>query len=207
MGLFSNAGVGQANKAFNQANNTAGMLQGQANGIGSSLTPFLTQEMLHPQGFGQQGLSAMTASALGGAGGAASGLTGQAMQRAAASRNAGGYQAALDAVSRNATKAAAGSSEGIAAQNANLQQTQQQEGAAGLSGLYSTDTSGMLNAMGQQANDIKAGVQASQAGPGWMSTLGKGVGIGGGLMADASGFGGVMSALNPSGMFKNFKVA
>ncbi len=198
MGLFSNAGVGQANSAFNQATNTAGMLQGQASGINANLTPFLTQEMLHPQGYGQQGISAMTAAAEGGAGGATSGLTGQAEQRAAASHNAGGYQAALDAAARSRTAAAAGSSEGIAANNANLQQQQMQQGAQGLGNLYSTDTSGMLNAMGQQANDIKAGVAASQAGPGWMSTLGQGIGI-------ASNLGGMIgklgSAFNPNSQF------
>ena len=189
MGLFSNAGVGQAKNAYDQANTTAGMLGSQASGINANLTPFLTEEMLHPQGYGQQGISAMTAAAEGGAGGAAAGLTGQAEQRAAASHNAGGYQAALDAAAREKTKAAAGASEEIAAQNANLQQQQQQEGAGGLQGLYGTDTSGMLNAMGQESKDINAETQASQAGPGWMSTLGKGIGIAGGLAGMAGGFG------------------
>ena len=69
MGLFSNPAMGQANSAYNQANNTAGMLGGEASGIGANLTPFLTQEMLHPQGIGQQGLSAEEAAATGGAGG------------------------------------------------------------------------------------------------------------------------------------------
>lgn len=189
MGLFSNPGVGQATNAYNQANNTANMLSGESSAIGSTLTPFLTQEMLHPQGYGQQGLSAMTAAAEGGAGGATSGLTGQAMQRASASQNAGGYQAALDAAARDRTKAAAGASEGIAAQNANLEQQQMQAGAAGLGGMYRTDTSGMLNAMGQQAGDIRAGIAASQAGPGWMSTLGNGLRDLGGIATLAGGFG------------------
>jgi len=181
MGLFSNAGAGEAKNAYNQAVNTSGMLGASASNIGAGLTPFLTQEMLHPQGFGQQGLSALTAAAEGGAGGATSGLTGQAMQRAAASRNAGGYQAALDDAARSRTQAAAGASENIAGQNANLQQQQQQEGAAGLGGLYRTDTSGMLNAMGQEKGDIEAQIAAEQAGPAWMNTLGKGIGMAGGL--------------------------
>ena len=188
MGLFSNAGVGQAKNAYNQAVNTSGMLGSEASGINANLTPFLTQEMLHPQGYGQQGLSAMTAAAEGGAGGATSGLTGQAEQRAAASHNAGGYQAALDAAARERTKAAAGASEGIAAQNANLEQQQAQEGAAGLGSMYRTDTSGMLNAMGQEKGDIEAETEASQAGPGWLNTLGKGVGLVGGIGKDLSGF-------------------
>lgn len=169
MGLFSNAGVGQAKNAYNQAVDTSGMLQSGASTIGSTLTPFLTEEMLHPQGYGQQGLSAMTAAAEGGAGGATSGLTGQAMQRAAASHNAGGYQAALDAAARERTKASAGASEGIAASNAGLQQEQMQEGAKGLQGLYNTDTSGMLNAMNQEHGDIDSEMNAIKTGPQWLS--------------------------------------
>ena len=169
MGLFSNAGVGQAKDAYNSAVNTSGMLGADASNIGAGLTPFLTEEMLHPQGYGQQGLSAMTAAAEGGAGGATSGLTGQAMQRASASHNAGGYQAALDAASRENIKAAAGASEGIAGQNANLQQEQMQEGAKGLQGLYNTDTSGMLNAMNQEHGDIDSEMNAIKTGPQWLS--------------------------------------
>jgi hypothetical protein len=109
-------------------------------------------------------MAAETGAALGGAGGAASGLTGQAMQRAAASRNGGGFQAALGEASREREKAAAGSSEGIQAQNENLKQTQRQEGEHGLQGLYGTDTSGMLNSQGQEANDINAEVNANNSG-------------------------------------------
>ena len=169
MGLFSSAEVGQAKNAYNQAVDTSGMLQSGASTIGSTLTPFLTEEMLHPQGYGQQGLSSMTAAAEGGAGGATSGLTGQAMQRAAASHNAGGYQAALDAAARERTKASAGASEGIAASNAGLQQEQMQEGAKGLQGLYNTDTSGMLNAMNQEHGDIDSEMNAIKTGPQWLS--------------------------------------
>ena len=189
MGLFSNAGVGQASNAYNQANNTAGMLGGEASGIGSNLTPFLTEEMLHPAGFGQQGLSAMTAAATGGAGGSLSAFQGNAAQRAGAMHNSGAFGASMDDASRNASKAAADSSEGIAAKNAGLQQEQQQQGAAGLGGLYKTDTSGMLDAMGQESRDINAETEASQAGPGWLSTLNKGIGAAGGIAKLASGFG------------------
>lgn len=199
MGLFTNPATGQASNAFNQAFNTAGMLGGEAQGIGANLTPFLTQEMLHPEGFGQQGLSALTAAATGGAGGALSGFQGNAAQRAGAMHNAGAFQAGLDAASRNAAKAAAGASENIAAQNARLQQEQKQQGAAGLGKLYQTDTSGMLTAMGQEAPDIRAEIAASQAGPGWMSALGSGLGL-------LKGFGGIGKAFGIPG-FGGFTAA
>jgi hypothetical protein len=156
--------VNQANQAFTGAQNTAGNEGGNASAIGGNLTPFLTEEMLHPQGYGQQGLSAQTAAAEGGAGGAASAFTGQAAQRAGATHNAGGFQAALDENSRNATKAAAGSAEQIAANNENLKQQQTQEGAAGLGNLYKTDTSAMLEAMGQEAPDVNSEVNANNSG-------------------------------------------
>lgn len=154
----------QAGNAADTAAATGANLGSEAQGIGANLTPFLTSEMLHPQGIGQEGLAAETGAALGGAGGAASGLVGMANQRAATSRNAGGFQAVLDDVSRNRMKAAAGASEGIQAGNENLKQQQMQEGARGLQGLYGTDTSGMLSAMGQVPEDVNAEVTAGKSG-------------------------------------------
>lgn len=183
MGLFSGM-TGPGQNALNQATSTANMLGTDASAIGSTLTPFLTQEMLHPQGYGQQGLSAMTAAAEGAAGGATSGLTGQAMQRAAASHNTGAYGAALDAASRNRTAANANASEGIAAKNAGLQQEQQENAANQLGGLYKTDTSGMLQSQGQEANDIKAGETG-----GIMGDVGSTLGAAGGIAKLFGGFG------------------
>lgn len=156
--------VNQAKSAATTATNTAATLGGEAQAIGANLTPFLTQEMLHPQGIGQEGIGAETGAALGGAGGATAGIVGQAAQRAAASRNGGGFQAALDDASRQRMKAAAGASEGIQAGNEQTKLNQQQEGERGLQGMYGTDTSGMLNSQGQVANDINAEVNANKSG-------------------------------------------
>ena len=189
MGLFSNPAAGEAKQTYNQAFNTAGMLGANAQGIGANLTPFLTEEMLHPQGIGQQGLAAEEAAATGGAGGALSAFQGEAAQRAGASRNGGAFQAALDDASRNAAKAGAGASEGIAAGNEQLKQRQAQEGAAGLGGMYNTDTSGMLNAMNQQRGDIQTQLQADAAPAPWMSQLSNGMGLAGQAAKLAGGFG------------------
>ena len=136
--------VGQAGNAARTAASNSAELGAEAQGIGSNLTPFLTQEMEHPQGYSQQDQSAMLSAGLAGAGGANAGLVGQANQRAAVSRNGGAFQAALADAARQRDKAAAGASEGIAAQNADLKQKQQQAGAAGLEGMYGKDLSGML---------------------------------------------------------------
>ena len=178
------SGVNNANSAFQGAQNTASGLGANANNIGANLTPFLTQEMLHPQGYSQGDTSAMLASAEGGAGGTNAGLVGEANKEAATTRNAGGFQAALDDAARQRSKAAAGASEGIAAQNANLKQQQMQEGAAGLGKLYGEDTSGMLDAMGQESRDIDAATQANNTG--WLQQT---MGVLGGLGAGAAGAG------------------
>lgn len=154
----------QASKAYQTAANTGTQLGAEAQGIGANLTPFLTQEMLNPQGYSQQDRSAMLASDLAGAGGANAGLVGEANKEAATTRNAGGFQAALDDAARQRSKAAAMGSENIAAKNADLKQNQMQEGAAGLGKLYGTDTSGMLDAMGQESRDIDTEAQAGQSG-------------------------------------------
>ena len=92
----------------------------------------------------------MLAAGLDGAGGATSGIAGEAAQRAGVSRNAGGFQAALDDADRQMAKAAAGASEGIAAKNADVKLNQQNQAAGELGKLYGTDTSGMLESAGQQ---------------------------------------------------------
>lgn len=175
----------QANNAYNTAANTGAGLGAGASGIGANLTPFLAEEMLHPQGIGQQGIGAEQAAVEGGAGGAGSGLTGLANQRAAVTRNAGGYQAALADAARSRTQAAATGAEGIEAGNEQDKLQQQEQGAAGLGGLYKTDTSGMLDAMGQESGDIKA----EEAAPTWMSTAQGLLGMAGQGAALAGGFG------------------
>lgn len=161
--------VNSAKNAVNDARDTSANLGAEAQGIGANLTPFLTSELEHPQGYSQQDTSAMLSAGLGGAGGANSGLVGEAAQRAAVSRNAGGFQAALDDAARQRSKAAAGASEGIAATNANLRVQQQQDAAKSLQGMYGTDTSGMLDASGQEAGDINAEANANKTG--WLQNV------------------------------------
>lgn len=161
--------VNQASDANNQAVQTATNLGSEGQAIGANLTPFLTSEMLHPQGLGPEGIGAETGAALGGAGGAAAGLTGVADQRAAVSRNAGGFGAALDQVAREREKAAGNASEGIQAQNQNLMEQQRQAGAAGLGKMYGIDTSGMLESQGQEASDINAESNANKTG--WLQNM------------------------------------
>ena len=161
--------VGQAKSAADTARDTGAGYGAQAQGVGSTLTPFLTSELMHPQGFSQQDQSAQVAAGLAGSGGAKSGLVGEAAQRAGVSRNAGGFQAALGEAARERQKAAAGASEGIAAENANLRETQRQAAAKGLQGLYDTDVGAGLEAQGQVSQDINAQANANQTG--WLQNM------------------------------------
>lgn len=156
--------VSQAQGAATTAADTGAQLGSEAQGIGSTLTPFLTSELTNPQGYSQQDTSAMLSDAAAGAGGADAGIVGQANQMAARTRNAGGFQTALDSAARSRTQAAAQTAEGIGAQDATLKQTQQQDAAKGLQGMYGTDTSGMLDATGQVAPDLNAATNANNSG-------------------------------------------
>ena len=111
----------------------------------------------------------MLSAGLGAAGGANSALQGIAAQRAASTGNAGGYTAALDEAARQRGKTGAMAAEDIAAQNAKLKASQRQEGAAGLERLYGVDTSGMLEAMGQESRDVAAEAEASKTG--WLQNM------------------------------------
>jgi hypothetical protein len=183
-----------AGNAATTAANTGAGLGASASGISSTLTPFLTSELEHPQGYSQGDTSAMLSSALGGAGGATAGIVGQANQEAAASRNAGGFQAVLDDAARARSKAAAGASEGIAAQNADLKQQQQQDASKQLQGMYGTDTSGMLQATGQEAPDINAEVNANNSG--WLQQA---TGVLSALGGAAGGAGSILQGINGKG--------
>jgi hypothetical protein len=113
---------------------TASNLGSSASGVSSTLSPFLQRELTDPSGFSQQDLTSQLSAAEAGAGGAVAGVTGQANLQAARTRNAGGFGTALDAAARARTQASASTSEGVAANNADLKQTQQQDADKGLQG-------------------------------------------------------------------------
>lgn len=179
----SNAG----SRAASLAGSTGADYGAQASGINSTILPFLTQELQHPQGFTQQQTGSMLAAAEGGAGGSTAGLTTEANLENARNRNSGGFSGALDEAARQKDKALAGTGEGIAAQNATLEQTQQQEAAKGLQGEQGMDQNAQLKAMGLVAPDLQA--QAALDKSGWAGQLGQIVGDAAGVAGIAGGFG------------------
>lgn len=169
LALCDRAAQSQASQAEKTAGSTASQYGSAASGINSTLTPFLTRELTNPQGFTQGDLTQMLNYAEAGAGGANSGITGQANLEAARTRNASGFSSALDDAARQRSKALASTSEGIGAENAQLKQQQQQSAAKQLQGLYGTDTSAMLDSMGLQNQDINTEIKAGQSG--WFQNL------------------------------------
>lgn len=163
---MARAAVTQANNLQQTDATSAAQSNASAAGVNSTLNPFLTSELLHPQGYSQQDKTSMLSAAQGGAGGATAGLTGQAALEAARTRNGGGFATALDAAARSRQQATAGASEGIAAQDANLKNSQQQSAASGLQGLFGTDSGNALKALGLQ--DQAIGTETDAGKSGWL---------------------------------------
>jgi len=154
--FFSNPMLGAMKNQANQAGTVAGQFGSQAGTEGAQLNPFLTQEMKAQHGLtpGQQ--NEMLTASEAGAGGALGGLGAGIQNNAARTGNATGVGKTLDEMARDRSKAAAGASQNIAAQDVMGAKQMNQAGAAGLSGLYGTNTAGQLSAMKQQGQDISA---------------------------------------------------
>jgi hypothetical protein len=167
--LCDRALQGDATKNAAAAGNTATGYGTQATNEGDTLNPFFSQEMKAKHGLTPGQTNEMLTAAMAGSGGADSGIVGQANQEAARTRNASGFTKTLDEAARDRMKADAGASEGIAAQDVIGAKQLNQEGAAGMEGLYGTNVGAQLKAMGQQNEDIGTGIQAGNSG--WLQNM------------------------------------
>lgn len=130
----------------------------------AAVNPYLTNELKNPEGYSQQDLTSQLSAAEGGAGGTTSALTGAAALMGARTRNASGFGSALDAAAQSRQKALAGTSEGIAANNADLKQKQQQTAASGLAAMYGTNLGAQSTDLSNQDKAIGTELQAGQQG-------------------------------------------
>ena len=181
MGLGANPTAGAFKNLAGTEATTAGQYGSNASAEGAQLNPFFSSEMKARHGFDPTQTNEMLTAAEAGAGGATGGATGLLMNNAARTGNATGVTKSLDEMARDRSKAAAGASEGIAAQDVLGAKQLNQQGAQGMQGLYGTNTSAQLSAM----KDENAALQGEQAaiGPGWLqksisdlSELSKGAG-------------------------------
>jgi trimeric autotransporter adhesin len=181
----------QASSLYGQADTQGANLFGASQEIAPALSSLYSGELTNPQGFGATTLAQMlTQSDQSVAGG-----LGAARQTATDLGARTGNTAAIPGIIGSADKAGitqhanAVNSLGIA--NANEKMAQQQQGAAGLSGLYNADLGAGLNAEGLADKAVNTRISANQQSQGQFDKL-LGAGLGaatGGLSSIAGGLG------------------
>ena len=134
---------------------------------GSALNPFFTQEMNAQHSLNPNQTDEMLTAAESGAGAATGAEQGALINNATRTGNATAVTKSLDEMARDKAKAAAGASEGIAAADVTGAKQLNQQGAAGMQGLYGVNTGAQLNAMRQANTDV----ETQQAlNPGWLKS-------------------------------------
>lgn len=161
---FLRAEEAAAMNAAGVARDTGARLGQRAAGEVNELDPFFSREMKAEHLYDPTQLNELLTAA--GAGiGAGLGAEQSGLERQdAISGNAASTTKTAQQMARDRMKAAAGVSEGVAAQDVTGAQQLRQQGAAGMSGLYGENLKGQLAAMGQVANDINAATTANQTG-------------------------------------------
>jgi hypothetical protein len=190
IGLGANPMFGQTQNAANTAGAVGAGYGAQGQQESAQLNPFFSQEMKATHAFTPEQTNEMLTAAQAGAGGATGALGGELQANAARTGNATGVGKTLDEMARERSKAAAGSSEGIAAQDVMGAKQLNQEGAKGMQGLYGTNVGAQLGAMRQQSQDLQ---QAAQENQGWLKPLEGAVGA---LGQAAGGAGGLMTGIS-----------
>ena len=132
--------------------------------IGSSIIPGLEREAQNPQGFTPVRKNNMLVAGQEAVGGANSGIVGTGNLAAARTRNAGGFARALDEAARQKGRQLSTTALGVENEDARVGLQRQQEAQRMLSGLYGTDTSRQLEAMGLQNQDLNTALKAGQQG-------------------------------------------
>jgi hypothetical protein len=163
--------VGVAKNLLNASQQASGQYGSTAAGEGAQLNPFFSQEMRAQHSLTPDQENEMLTAADAGAGGAFGGAEGQINRDAARTGNATTVTKSLDEMARDKAKIAAGTSEGIAAQDVAGAKQLNQEGAAGMQGLYGTNVGAQLGTMKQSAEDLKGLETAQTQAPSWLTGL------------------------------------
>jgi|ERR1700734_792893 len=158
------AAQGQAGGAVNSANATASSYGGNAAQERSTLIPTLQEEINNPNGFSPTQTNNMLVAGEQGAGGANAAITGAAGLQAVRTRNSAGTSGVFDQAARRNAQTLSQNALGVQNQSAQLAQRNKQAGIEGLQGLYGTDVSAQLKAMGLVPEDINSEVNAGKSG-------------------------------------------
>jgi hypothetical protein len=154
----------QAAAAEQQANATAGQLTSAGQGVAGTLVPQLERQSVNPPGASPADIATMESRAAQAGAGAAGGARGMLALRAMRMRNPAGVGGDIAASTEAASRATGKGLQDILAQNASLKEKQRAQAQEQLGGIYNTDVSGSLKAMGLEPEDINAGVNAQKVG-------------------------------------------
>jgi hypothetical protein len=183
--LFDRTIASNAGNNAKQAGGVVGQAQANANIDRSSVIPGLQRDAQTPIGYNAGQLNNMLVSSQEGAGGANATVGGEGRLAALRSRTAGGYAPALDEAQRQKGRTLATNALDIQNQNARLGLERQQQARNQLLGLYGTDTSNMLHAMGVQNEDLNTQLAAKRQG--WEQELEQGLDTVSGMGGKAAG--------------------
>lgn len=161
---FDRAIQGTAKKNSGQATDTGAGFGSTASQIGSTLIPGLETQAQHPTGFTPAGKNRQLVAGAESAGGAASGAGGAAALEKLRTRNPAGFGAALGEVSRIKGRQMSQNALGVENADAELAQRKQAQAQQMLAGLYGTDTSNQLKAMGLANEDLGTALEAGKQG-------------------------------------------
>jgi hypothetical protein len=193
--LADRSAQAQASNAAATAGSTAAGYGSTASGVNSFLTPQLERNATNPIGFTPTETNNMLVAGEQGAGGATSGITGQAGLQAARTRNSGALSGVLDQAARTKQQQLSQNALGVQNESAKLAQAKQASALSGLQGLYGTDVGAQLKSMGIQDQDINTEIQAGQSG--WLQNA---TGVIGALGKLGQGVGSAMSGAAAMGM-------
>src|SRR5580692_4560744 len=154
----------QAKTQGQQAGAVAGQSEANANQLYSSVVPGLIRQAQTPQGLSAGQLNTATTASGEAAGGANAAATGEGRLAALRTRTAGGYPAALDEAARAKGRTLATNAQGLQLTNAKLGLQRQSDAQRQLEGLYGTNSSDMLKAMGLQNEDLSTQLAAGRQG-------------------------------------------
>jgi hypothetical protein len=161
--LFDRSVQNTSKKQAQTDQGVAGNYGNQAQQIGSSIIPGLEREANNPQGYDTSTVNNMETAGAQAAGGVNAGIGGIAGLEEGRTRNAGGATQALDEAARIKSRQLSNNALNVQNESAKLGQEKQQQAQQTLAGLYGTDTSNQLKAMGISnediANELKAGQQ------------------------------------------------
>lgn len=167
--LFDRSVQNTSKKQAQTDQGVAGGYGTQAAGIGSSLIPGLEREASNPTGYDTQTKNNMITAGAQAVGGVNSGIGGIAGLEEGRTRNAGGATQALDEAARVKSRQLSNNALGVENSSAQLAQQKQMQAQNQLAGLYGTDTSNSLHAMGLSNDALNTALNAGKVG--WVQNV------------------------------------